>query len=363
MNYRDMLLMDYFDEDYDSILNERVLSNQEYRKLKNKKNRSSVEKQDMIESEYAYLASNPKFKPTMKEVQDKKAKNATTALRKKQNREDNEKRHKASVKRKAHYDSLGINQDDPEWIQRKNTIMNKHLKSLGVTSKTASPKQMHEAEVMAMRQFPNWAENTAKERGSLVKANKKLDQARKWGAKDAAEGKSKSSFLKTHKMGAGAVAAGAAGAAGAGVAVKGIHDLSVLKNPTKAKEAWKKSGSNIPFEQWLKQQKKKAGLKTAIGGITAAAGAAGAGIMGYKQAHQESYKQYVTELENVLVEEAYLEGYYGQLIAESYGYDSEYDLVMSESYDYDEDYDYYDEDYDYYDEDYDYFDDEYDYFC
>ena len=357
MNYRDMLLMDYFDEDYDSILNERVMSNQEYRKLKDKSfaKMTQTEKDDMIETKYAFLKKDPKFKPVTAVVQDKKAKNAAEAVEKKKNRQNDEAAHKASVKRKANYASLNISTDDPEWIQQKNTLMNKYLKSKGVNKNNASPEQLHQAEIIAMKQYRNWADETAKKRGKLVKMNKQLDKARGWGAKDAAEGKSKSSFLKTHKMGAGAVAAGAAGAAGAGVAVKGIHDLSVLKNPTKAKEAWKKSGSNIPFEQWLKQQKKKAGLKTAIGGITAAAGAAGAGIMGYKQAHQESYKQYVTELENVLVEEAYLEGYYGQLIAESYGYDSEYDLVMSESYDYDEDYDYYDEDYDYYDEDYDYF--------
>lgn len=369
MNYRDMLLMDYFDEDYE-VLNEKILSgNQELRQYQDKYNAGKLtasQIKDLEETELKWKVKNPVTPEGIRVDTERRWIKRDKDFNKKQA----EIAQKAGRKRKENYAKLGINQEDSEWIQHRNTVFNQTLKDLGVNKNTASKAQLHQAEVAAQKTFPKWAEETAKKRGKLVKINKKLDAARQYGEKDAANGEAPQEekvskvarakgYLTNHKMGAGAIGAGAAGAVGAGIAAKGIHDLATLKNPTKARAAWKASGSNIPFEQWLKKQKKKAGIKTAIGGVATAAGATGAAIMGrnqYKQSHNESLGELLNQFDEVLFEEAYLEGYYGQVIAESYGYASEYDMVMCESYGYDDDYDYYDEDYDdfddYYDEDY-----------
>lgn len=141
--------------------------------------------------------------------------------------------------------------------------------------------------------------------------------------------------------------AAAASAAGAGVTASGVKNIADLKNITKAKAAWKASGSNLPFEQWRKKQLTKAGIKTGIGGALTALGAGGA-VYAAKTKKLNEAEDLMDQYELVELEEAYLEGYYGQLIAEECGFDSEEEMIYYNESLYD-DYDDYD---DYYDEDY-----------
>jgi len=167
------------------------------------------------------------------------------------------------------------------------------------------------------------------------------------GSRDAASGEAPSpskisqarAWAGGHKKQLAIAGGAAAGVAGAGVTAAGVKSIADLKNTAKAKAAWKASGSNLPFEEWRKKQLTKAGIKTGIGAALTAAGAGGAAYAGLSKKFNEA-EDLMFQYELVELEEAYLEGYYGQVIAESMGFDSEYDLVCyAESMDSYDDYD------------------------
>lgn len=198
------------------------------------------------------------------------------------------------------------------------------------------------------------SDKKAKDRFNAGPKDTQMTTSYLMGSRDAASGaapspekvskfKAASDWASGHKKQLAIAGGAAAGVAGAGVTASGVKSIADLKNTAKAKAAWKASGSNLPFEEWRKKQLTKAGIKTGIGAALTAAGAGGAAYAGLSKKFNEA-EDLMFQYELVELEEAYLEGYYGQVIAENMGFDSEYDLVCyAESMD---SYDDYDEDFD-----------------
>lgn len=373
MNYRDMLLQDYFDEsydDYDMILDEtayrtqaeldaakkkvkeleKAMSKAKDGKLRQgdwdslKKKRQNIKDTEEV---FAWNSAHPNNKVSSVEAIKKlKAQNPEVFAGKKKKTVNSQQGHD--------YRMLGAGVDDYFRSETgKKAFADFKKANPTITDPSVLKREFIKSNKPAIQ---SWQSSTANTNKGIMKAEKKAAKdakiadeirARREGAADAASGAAPSpSKISQAKAWAGghkkqlAIAGGAAaGVAGAGVTASGVKSIADLKNTAKAKAAWKASGSNLPFEEWRKKQLTKAGIKTGIGAALTAAGAGGAAYAGLSKKFNEA-EDLMFQYELVELEEAYLEGYYGQAIAESMGFDSEYDLVCyAESMDSYDDYD------------------------
>lgn len=401
MNYRDMLLQDYFDESYDdygmffnegkyqaaidkaegkkrdlaeikAILNkgDRITDMSEIKRVKALGKRQGITIEilpnGMIKDrEATYDATTAEMGKAALAVDQ-----AVAALKKnerKQKGNPNSEAEKINKRAKTtNADLLATPAGKEAYKQAIAAYNKKHGTSYNVSGVGVPPTQIQK-ELKDIALTSPEVQNVKKKRREGYSNSdegllRDLRNAKKSGATDAAVGvapnPSKISRAKAwagdHKRQLAIGGAAAASAAGAGVTASGVKNIADLKNIAKAKAAWKASGSNLPFEQWRKQQLTKAGIKTGIGGALTALGAGGA-VYAAKTKKLNEAEDLMMQYELVELEEAYLEGYYGQLIAEGCGFDSEAEMIYYNESLYD-DYDdyYYDDydDYDYYDEDY-----------
>jgi len=146
---------------------------------------------------------------------------------------------------------------------------------------------------------------------------RKIDE-RYYGRKDAQNEREPepTENVKKNNSKAGIIASGAAAVGGAGIAIHGIKSLSDLNDPRKAEAAWRRSGSSIPFPQWVAQQRKKLKLRTALGAVAGIAGAYATHKQNQKRNIEMSRGQYEAVAETLYnigmleLTEQYMEGYY-----------------------------------------------------
>lgn len=385
MNYRDMLLQDYFDESYDdydffneSKQSDALKSHRRAREINNidplsvgtvtlptNKNLLDFQRSKQGKQIGRYLGKDP-YQLTRSDiakfvdVQDsaQKAENQYTASKaykklaadKLQARNTQEQREKSNAAAGVNWDNLS---SKPKVKAEYDKALVAIAKANGWTKGQPMDDYISERDkAKAIKVTKNStayknAANTARQEHSQDEKFRRISS--RVGAADAANAappapekvsklKVASDWASGHKKQLAIGGAAATGAAAAGVTASGVKNIADLKNTAKAKAAWKASGSNLPFEEWRKKQLTKAGIKTGIGGLLTAGATAG-GIIAAKKLHEaeDLYSQY----ELVELEEAYLEGYYGQLIAENAGFESEAQLIAyAESMDsYDDDYD------------------------
>lgn len=385
MNYRDMLLQDYFDEsyddydDYDELLTEDALDDR-IKALHDKminygrdaggsvrfnskgeptfSNLSKDERKELEKMGNDYItlvrqvdAFRRGDKQSKYFVDFSGQKGVGDPQWKINQRQKAKRKDKIRANDRANMATFDDYKNSPEYQARYNEFMHDYKQQftpeqLKLINKEEIKKQ---ATKYAESGYGTWRTNTNVNNGALRKNMETMDKlsARNAGSSDASAGvapnPSKISRAKAwagdHKRQLAIGGAAAASAAGAGVTASGVKNIADLKNITKAKAAWKASGSNLPFEQWRKKQLTKAGIKTGIGGALTALGAGGA-VYAAKTKKLNEAEDLMNQYELVELEEAYLEGYYGQLIAEECGFDSEEEMIYyNESlYDYDEDY-------------------------
>ena len=401
MNYRDMLLQDYFDESYDDYFNENKQSDalRDYRNSRKKNGIMPSElginllgdpvngdewtrwtlsdagkraarylgktPDKLTRRDYMFLQNEVAKENRLEDefINSKKYKNLAPDKLAEINRQE---------QRRKNNEAAGINFEN---IMTKNPKLKKqfedNLRALVRDNYGKDALKKHPLEYYVSPSIRKEAEEDMKKSSAYKDAANRLRSehsedekfrrvANRVGAQDASNNvppapiekvskiKQAKNWAGGHKRQLAIGGAAAASAAGAGVTASGVKNIADLKNITKAKAAWKASGSNLPFEQWRKKQLTKAGIKTGIGGALTALGAGGA-VYAAKTKKLNEAEDLMDQYELVELEEAYLEGYYGQLIAEECGFDSEEEMIYYNESLYEDDYDDYD---DYYDEDY-----------
>lgn len=383
MNYRDMLLQDYFDESYDDYdsFNESKQSDalKTFRKSREKNNidplsvssvsvptnRNLLDFQRTKEAKQIalYLGKDP-YELTRSDVAKfldardsaQKAENQYTASKaykklaadKLQAANTQQQREKSNAAAGVSWENLSSKPKvQAEYDRQLQAIARSNGWTKGQPMSNFISEKDKARAVKATKNSTAYknAANTARQEHSQDEKFRKT--AARVGAADAAAGAAPSpskisqakAWASGHKKQLAIAGGAAAGVAGAGVTAAGVKSIADLKNTAKAKAAWKASGSNLPFEEWRKKQLTKAGIKTGIGAALTAAGAGGAAYAGLSKKFNEA-EDLMFQYELVELEEAYLEGYYGQVIAENAGFESEAQLIAyAESMDSYDDYD------------------------